>query len=102
MKAVVFNPVATNDLDEITSYIRQDNAVAAKAVRDSIYETAGRIGMHPGLGIRPRFSAPRFAGIRFLPADNYPGYLLFYRETEHEVEVLRVLHGARNMPPLFE
>ena len=30
MKAVVFNPVAVDDLDEITSYVAQDNLVAAE------------------------------------------------------------------------
>ncbi len=102
MKAVVFNPVAVADLEELSRHIAQDNPVVAEAVRGNILDTAERLALHPGLGIRPRFSAPRFAGIRFLPADQYPTYLLFYREMNHEIEVLRVLHGARNLPPLFE
>ncbi len=102
MKPVVFNPVAIADLKEITNYIASDNPVAAQEVRESILDTAASLGHHPGLGIRPRFSAQRFAGIRFLPVSQYPNYLLFYRELSDEVEVLRVLHGARNLPPLFE
>lgn len=102
MKTVVFNPRAVADLEEITSYIAQDNPMAAEAVRENLLDTAERLALSPGLGIRPRFSAPRFAGIRFLPADQYPTYLLFYRELNDEIEVLRVLHGARNLPPLFE
>ncbi|MCW0219471.1 MAG: type II toxin-antitoxin system RelE/ParE family toxin [Prosthecobacter sp.] len=102
MKAVVFNPVAVNDLEDLTSYIAQDNSIAAEAVRQSILDTAERLALHPSLGMRPRFSSPRFAGIRFLPAYPYPMYLLFYRELNSEIEVLRILHGARNLPPLFE
>lgn len=102
MKPVVFNPVAIDDLDEITSYIAQDNVVAAKEVRLAVFDTAERIGQQPGLGIRPRFNSPRFKGIRFIPADLYPQYLLFYLEGLDEIEVLRVLHGARHLPPLFE
>lgn len=102
MKSVVFNPVAVADLEEITSHIAQDNPVAARHVRQDILDTAERLAPHPGLGIRPRFSAPRFAGIRFLPTHQYPTYLLFYRELNDEIEVLRILHGARNLPPLFE
>lgn len=102
MKTVVFNPVAVTDLEEIIDYIAQDNPAAAQNVREDILETAGSLGHHPDLGIRPRFSAPRFKGIRFLPAREYPVYLLFYRELADEVEVLRVLHGARNLPALFE
>lgn len=102
MKPVVFNPVAIEDLDELTNYIAQDNVVAAKEVRLAVFDTAERIGRQPGLGIRPRFHSPRFAGIRFIPADTYPQYLLFYLEGLDEIEVLRVLHGARHLPPLFE
>ena len=102
MKPVVFNPVAMEDLGEIVSYIAQDNSVAAGDVRQDILDTAEVIGEQPYLGVRPRVSAPRFAGIRFLPALRYPNYLLFYRELPGEVEVLRILHGARNLPSLFE
>ena len=76
--------------------------MAAQNVRHDILDTAESLGHQPGLGIRPRFSAPRFAGIRFLPASQYPAYLLFYRELSQEVEVLRILHGSRNLPSLFE
>ncbi len=60
MKAVVFNPVAVTDLDDITGYIAQDSLVAAN-------ETAERLGQHPAIGIRPRFSAQRFAGFDSFP-----------------------------------
>jgi toxin ParE1/3/4 len=102
MKPVVFNPVAVDDLEEIVSYIRQDNAMAAEAVRHDILDTAESLAHQPDLGVRPRFSAPRFAGIRFLPSQQDPNYLLFYREQTDEVEILRVLHGARNLPALFD
>jgi toxin ParE1/3/4 len=102
MKAVTFNPVAITDLEEIISKISQDNSDAAADVRTAIFETAQSLGDHPGLGIRPRFSSPRFTGIRFLPASDYSHYLVFYREGTEEIEILRILHGARNLPPLFE
>ncbi len=102
MKTVVFNPVAVDDLEEIVNYIMQDNSVAAEAVRHDILNTAESLGDQPGLGIRPRFSAPRFAGIRYLPSEHYPTYLLFYRELSEEIEVLRIIHGARNLPALFD
>lgn len=102
MKAVTFNPIAISDLDEIISHISQHNPNAAANVREAIFETAQSLGVHPGLGIRPRFSASHFTGIRFIPTSDYPSYLIFYREVAEEVEILRVLHGSRNLPPLFE
>ena len=102
MKTVVFNPVALDDLDEITGYIAADNPIAADDVREAVFDTAEILGTHADLGVRPRFSARRFAGIRFLPTAPYPNYLVFYRELPDQVEILRVLHGARNLPRLFE
>jgi len=102
MKPVVFNPVAIDDLDELTNYIAQDNVAAANDVRLAVFDTAERISQQPGIGIRPRFSSSKFAGIRFIPADAYPQYLIFYLEGLDEIEVLRVLHGARHLSPLFE
>jgi toxin ParE1/3/4 len=102
MKTVFFNSVAVADLEEIVSYITQDSVVSADNVRLDIFDTAESLGHQPGLGVRPRFSAPRFTGIRFVPSQRYPTYLLFYRELPNEVEVLRVLHGSRNLPSLFE
>ncbi|MGH7989069.1 MAG: type II toxin-antitoxin system RelE/ParE family toxin [Limisphaerales bacterium] len=29
-------------------------------------------------------------------------YVIFYRPMENGIEVVRVLHGARDFPPLFE
>jgi toxin ParE1/3/4 len=102
MKAVAFNPLAITDFEEIISTISQDNPDAAANVRSAIFETAESLGAHPGLGIHPRFSSTRLTGIRFIPASDYPNYLLFYREGTEEVEILRILHGARNLPSLFE
>jgi toxin ParE1/3/4 len=29
-------------------------------------------------------------------------YVIFYRPMENRIEIARVLHGARDLPPLFE
>ena len=47
--------------------------------------------------------SPRYAdeldipGLRFRSAGKFP-YLVFYVETEAEIDVWRVLHGARDIP----
>jgi plasmid stabilization system protein ParE len=32
----------------------------------------------------------------------FRAYLLFYRSEDGDLEVVRLLHGARNLPPLFD
>jgi toxin ParE1/3/4 len=34
-----------------------------------------------------------------LPLGNY---IIFYRPIDDGIEVVRILHGARDLPPLFE
>lgn len=102
MKPVVFNPVAVDDFEGITHHVAEDNPVAADEVRQAVLDIAERIGEQPGIGVRPRFSSSRYACIRFMPVTGHANCLLFYREASEAVEVLRVLHGARHLPPLFE
>jgi hypothetical protein len=63
--------------------------MAAEAVCHDILDTAESLGHQPDLGVRPRFSAPRFVGIRFLPCQEYPNHLLF---------LPRAVSGGRNSP----
>ena len=37
--------------------------------------------------------------LRSFPLGNY---VIFYRLMENEIEIVRILHGARDFPPLFE
>jgi len=75
---------------------RQDALAARQPVHRPPFEM---VHPHTSPWLITRSPPPK---LRFLPAAQYPVYLLFYRELAEEVEVLRVLHGARNLPPLFE
>jgi toxin ParE1/3/4 len=37
--------------------------------------------------------------LRSFPVKNY---VIFYRPLEDGIEIVRVLHGAQDLPPLFE
>ena len=42
------------------------------------------------------------AAIRFLEKKGFPKHLIFYRPIDHGIEVVRVLHGARDIEAVFE
>jgi toxin ParE1/3/4 len=50
----------------------------------------------PQLGRRREELSPR---LRSFPVGRY---VIFYRPLENGIEIARVLHGARDFPPLFE
>jgi toxin ParE1/3/4 len=56
----------------------------------------------PGLGTRWASDRPRLAELRFFPVTGFPNHLLFYRPLENGLELVRVLHGARDIASLLE
>jgi toxin ParE1/3/4 len=46
--------------------------------------------------------SPRLADLRFFPVTRFPNHLVFYRPLEDGLELVRVLHGAREIARLLE
>jgi toxin ParE1/3/4 len=84
---------AQSDLIEILDYIADDDPTAALATIDRIEAAADRLSGFPLSGREG--SVPE---TRELPIPGLP-FVLIYRVRGASVEVLRVLHGARQWPP---
>ena len=93
MMELFWTPEATQDREDIYNYIEADNPAAALALDELFAEKAGRLVDHPGLG-RPG----RVIGTRELVA--HQNYILVYDVADDLVRVLRVLHAARQWPPV--
>ena len=87
---------ATVDLDEIWLYIAQDNPEAADEFIGAFFSRFSNLAAMPKIG---RAREELALSLRSFPVGRY---VVFYRETEGGIEIVRVLHGARNFPPLFE
>lgn len=87
---------ARSDLDEIWFYIAQDNVDAADRFIRAVVSRFPRLAAMPHLGRQREELATR---LRSFPVGNY---VIFYRPMENGIEIVRVLHGARDFPPLFE
>jgi toxin ParE1/3/4 len=92
---LVWTRPAAADRREIRAYIAQDNPAAALALDELFSEKASRLVDHPSIG-RPG----RVAGTRELVA--HQNYILAYDVAGDLVRVLRVLHAARQWPPVRE
>lgn len=55
----------------------------------------------PELGAQRSFRNPRFSSVRACPVKGFERYLIFYRPLTDGVEILRVIHGARDIERLF-
>jgi toxin ParE1/3/4 len=90
------SPHARADLIEIWSYIADDSVANADAFIDKLYETLQVMGRQPGSGRRREELAP---GMRSFP---FRRYVIFYRVAAGAIEIVRVLHGARDVESVFE
>ncbi|GAA0543022.1 toxin ParE1/3/4 [Rhizomicrobium palustre] len=98
MKPAILEPRARKDLLEAVRWIAKDNPKAAAELRKAVAAAAGRIGTHPGLGVeRPDITEEP---IRFLILTGYP-YIIAYDPFHAPPLILRVLHGARDIPHLM-
>ena len=91
MRKVTYSNKAKKDFLSIWAYIAEDSPNAADRLLDTIKEKCDLLGDNPDLGqARPGISAE----MRYFPIKNY---LILYRKTPHGVDVVRVLHGARDL-----
>ncbi len=97
MNESLFTPAAMHDLADIFEYIARDNEPAALKTLERLFHNAELLAESPELG-RRRDEDLR-DGVRSFPVGNYT---LFYRISGGGIEILRVLQGSRDLPPLFE
>lgn len=98
MSAARLSPRARRDLIEAARWIARDDPQAATALRNAIVVAARRIGEHSGSGReRPQVLDPPG---RFLVLTGFP-YVLVYDADRRPPLVLRVLHGARDLPEVL-
>jgi toxin ParE1/3/4 len=87
---------ADNDLDEIWTNIAIDSIAAADRLIDRLEAAEDRLGDFPELG---RLRDDIAADLRSWPVGDY---LILYRVDREGVLIVRVLHGARDLPAVLD
>ena len=95
-------PKARSDLLEHFGFIARDNVDAAERFLLAAEETFQQLARRPTIGRVRAFDHPRLVGLRSWPVRGFKRHLIFYRPTESGIEVIRVLHGARDLPTIFD
>ena len=93
MMRLFWTPEAVQDRDEIYDHIEADNPVAALSLDALFSDRAKHLIDHAGLG-RPG----RIPGTRELIM--HRNYILIYDVADDAIRVLRVVHVARQWPPV--
>ena len=98
---VQFEEEADTDIEEIGLYF----AERAPEVEERFYQAVGKtvrvLARSPNLGERCQFRNPQTKGMRKWRVDGFPNHVIFYRPVGDKLEILRVLHGARDYAAMF-
>lgn len=99
MPAANLSPRARRDLLEAIQWITRDNPTAAEGLRTAVLNAGRRLGDHPRIGvIRPELADEP---VRFLTLTGYP-HVIVYDADNSPPLILRILHGARDLPELLQ
>ena len=93
---LIFAPRAKLDLLEIWIFIAEDSIDAADRLREKIRETALQMAQFPESG---RSREEISEGLRSFPVGNY---ILLYRPIEGGIDIVRIIHGARDLKSAFD
>ena len=95
MARATFAPAAEGDLTEIYIFIAGDNRAATWATIELLDQKTATLAATPGIGRAREELQPN---LRSLAVGNY---VIFYRASPDGIEVVRVLHGKRDVEAIL-
>src|SRR5260370_42333585 len=101
--AVTQRPRAGLDLLEQFVYFGERAGLElAQRYFAAVDETCLQLVKHPHSGTPYNSGIARLTGMRRVAVKGFEKYLLFYLPHENGIDVIRVIHGARDIDSLFE
>lgn len=102
MTSIQKRPQVIRDLIELATYIAEDNMDASDRFLVAAEETFKQLAQTPKMGKRCQFSHSNLIDVRQQAIKGFRRYLIFYRLIDSGVEILRVIHGARDIEDIFD
>ncbi len=69
---------------------------------DAVDQTIQRLVAMPGTGALFDTKKPDLSGLRCSTVSGFRNHLIFYRPTREGIEIIRVLHGARDVERVID
>jgi toxin ParE1/3/4 len=93
---IVWLPKSVTDLSDHANYLATVSTDLSIQFLDAVKSTCGTIAASPWIGAEIVAVLPQHVGIRVWPVRRFRAYLLFYRIHKERIEIVRLLHGAKN------
>ena len=98
MSEIIKTPRAKQDLIDLAAYLYFADPASDVSERflTAAENAFSRLADMPGIGASYSFSGSQM-GLRRWPVPGFRNYLIFYHPIENGVEIIRVLHAARDI-----
>jgi toxin ParE1/3/4 len=95
MSSYLLTLEAVQDLEEIHDFIAEDNPKIALSFINFIEGKCETLARSPEIGRKRENLAPE------LRSFSCRSYIIFYRHKKSVIEIIRILHGARDIETIF-
>jgi antitoxin ParD1/3/4 len=99
MEKYRLTPEAVSDLFEIWNFINQHNPEAADRVEEAVFRACDLLADAPLVGRVREDLTP--LPLRFWVVQPYSNYLIVYDPEKKPLQIIRILHGARDLPAIL-
>jgi toxin ParE1/3/4 len=94
-------PAAVADVDEAALYIAQNSLDSALRFYDAVDRTFHGIRQDPTCWPKYEIDHPKLGELRKTSIAGFRNFLVFYIVQAGVVQIVRVLHGARDIPSIL-
>lgn len=101
-RKIIKRAKAKRDVIELADYIASDNIEAAGRFILAAGDAFRLLAERPDSGALREHYNPSFTGLRMWPIRGFEKHIIFYREIPKGLEIIRVLHSARDIEAVFK
>ncbi len=102
-RAIIKLPRAETDLIGCYTYLGEQASIeTADRFLNAVDKTLSLIAKSPGIGAPHETNHPQLTELRSLPVSKFKRYVLYYQAFDDRIEVVRVLHGARDIRRILD
>ncbi|EEZ79705.1 MAG: type II toxin-antitoxin system RelE/ParE family toxin [Candidatus Thioglobus sp.] len=97
---LVIRPQADTDINTAFDYLKQDGPKIAIEFLDTVEHNFDLIKQNPEIGSTRYDGLFPVKGLRFFKVGKFP-WLIFYFSTQSMIDIVRILHGTRDIPTIL-
>ena len=94
---ILRRPKAAQDAESIADHIAETSLKAAVRFLENTESTLLELAESSDVGSRFESVHPELADLRFRRVKGFPNHFVFFIEHKDAIEVVRILHGARDL-----